>query len=348
MNRDRLGRKQTRNRGGAQAAEEAQRRQVCGPKDIWLRRFLPSVFIRVHPWFILLLAMCLPAGAAAKSRPVILTTDCGTEVDDQWAIAYLLTSPQLEVKGIVTTHAPNLKAPASETSAECAREIAHGYLKSRVPVFAGSPEPLPKPPRPLMNDGVRFILEMSRGYSRDNRLAVLAIGAATDVASALLADPTLSSRIELISMGFNDWPNDAKEWNVKNDVAAYQVIFDSSVPLTVGSTTVTKQHLRTDIASVREFAAGRGPLAGFLAGLFEKWVRANTDTAAREAGAKQWVLWDLVTVAHLLGLTKWKEVPRPILNPDISFSHPQTARTIRWITWIDGERVWADLRKQLK
>lgn len=298
--------------------------------------------------FLILLLVLFSAMASARSRPIILTTDCGCEIDDQWALAYLLLSPQIEMKGIVTTHAPNLKAPASETSAECARQIAHQFLRSRAPVFAGSPVPLPKPPKPLMNDGVRFILDMSRGYSPQNRLAVLAIGAATDVASALLADPTLSARIEIISMAFDDWPNGGDPWNVKNDVAAYQIIFDSGVPLTIGTTRVTREHLRMDVGRARQVTNGAGPLGDFLYGLFEKFVRENPALAAREAGPNQWVLWDVVTPAFLLGVTQSREVPRPRLNADLSFFHLQTARRIRWITSIDSDRVWSDFSQKIR
>ncbi len=40
----------------------------------------------------------------------------------------------------------------------------------------------------------------------DDRLAVLAIGAATDLASALLLDPTITERLEIVAMGFDGWP----------------------------------------------------------------------------------------------------------------------------------------------
>jgi hypothetical protein len=71
-------------------------------------------------------AVTLMAGALglmplAERRPVVLTTDIGTEVDDQWALAHLALSADLDLKGIVTTHAPNLAAPAAETSANYSR-----------------------------------------------------------------------------------------------------------------------------------------------------------------------------------------------------------------------------------
>ena len=42
--------------------------------------------------------------ALAASRPVILTTDCGADMDDQWALAHLVLSPEFDVRAVVTTH----------------------------------------------------------------------------------------------------------------------------------------------------------------------------------------------------------------------------------------------------
>ena len=101
---------------------------------------------------LVLLLACLTA--SARNHPAVLVTDCGAEVDDQWALAWLLTSPDVDLKGIVATHAPNLKAPAPETSAACASQIVK-LAAGRAGVYAGSPVPLDRSPRPLPSDGSR-------------------------------------------------------------------------------------------------------------------------------------------------------------------------------------------------
>jgi len=309
---------------------------------------------------VMLLVSLACLGASARNHPAIVVTDCGTEVDDQWALAWLLTSPQFELKGIVTTHAPNLKAPASATSAECARQIVK-LARGRAQVYAGSPVPLDRNPGPLPSDGSRFILDMSRGYSSSNRLPVLSLGAATDIATAILSDPDLVNRIEVIAMGFNNWPEGGDPWNVKIDPAAFQVILDSSVPLTVGSTYITRQYLTVNLPGVRQIAGGevrrgpavpppgRGALGDFLVSTFAAWLKNNEAMASEQAGPGAWVLWDLVAPAHLLGLTKTSEVDRPVLDAaSLTFLHPPTMRKVRWITWIDRDKVFSDLQKNLK
>ena len=69
-----------------------------------------------------LMATCVIA-ILATARPVVVTTDCGAEVDDQWALAHLALSPEIALKAVVTTHAPSLKPPAAASSAKAAREV---------------------------------------------------------------------------------------------------------------------------------------------------------------------------------------------------------------------------------
>src|SRR4030095_5099546 len=52
----------------------------------------------------------------AQQIPVILSTDVGNEIDDQWAVAYLLVHPRFNVLGIMSAHAPTITAPAGQTS----------------------------------------------------------------------------------------------------------------------------------------------------------------------------------------------------------------------------------------
>lgn len=287
-------------------------------------------------------------GVSARNHPVVLVTDCGTEVDDQWALAWLLKDPQFDLKGIVTTHAPNLKPPASETSAACARQIVQ-LAGARTPVSAGSPVPLDRLPRPLPSDGSRFLLDISRGYSPSNRLPVLVIGAATDVATAILVDRDLPNRIEVISMGFKNWPDGGEEWNLKNDPAAYQVILDSTVPLTIGSTYVTRQYLTVNVPVARQILGENGKVGEFLVNLLDNWIKANAQMASQTAGPDAWVLWDLVAPACLLGYTRAKEVERPMLNTaDLTFLHPPTTRKIRWIEWIDRNKVFSAIHANVK
>lgn len=318
----------------------------------------------------MLAAACVVASAPARgsaqgrqklaraSRAVVLTTDCGADMDDQWALAHLALAPELELRGVVTTHAPTprLPAPAAESSARCVRDVlGHLPLKRKPAVFAGSSVPLESKSAPLRNAGVDFILRESRPYSRGRRLALLVIGAGTDAASALLTDPTLADRVEIIAMGFSGWPKGGTEWNVKNDVRAWQVILDSGAPVVVGDGVVTTRDLTVTREGSLSLFASAGAAGRYLTGLHAAWLDSEPALCEGITGSRDaWPVWDQVTVAYLLGLTQSKKFPRPALRDDIIFVHGGKARgpAVTWITSIDSERLWArfvrDLRKAMR
>lgn len=297
-----------------------------------------------------LAALCvLLSCAALPPRAVIVTTDCGAEVDDQWALAHLALSPEIALKGIVTTHAPSLAAPAAQTSAKTARFVLDRLgIKNPPPVVAGSDVPLNRDSAPRDNAGVRLLLDAAKGHTSDDRLVVVMIGAATDVASALKLDPTWADRVTIVAMAFSGWPDGDDPWNVKNDVRAWQIVMSSRAPLVVGDARVTRRRLLQTSESAHDRFGAKGPRGAFLVSILDGWLPEHSKMAQSVTGAPgAWPIWDEVVVAYLLGFTKQEERPRPVLKIDRSLDHSKPNGTITWITDIDGDRLWEDLAKKL-
>lgn len=287
-----------------------------------------------------------------RGRPALLTTDIGTDMDDQWLLAHLVLAPEIDLRGVVTTHAPNLKAPAAETAVGHARTVLDVLPKraSRPPVVAGASVPLRSAAEPSLNPGVRFLLDASRTFTLGRRLVVCVAGAATDVASALLLDPTFADRVEIIAMGFERWPEGGDPWNVKNDPRAWQVILASRAPVTVGDAQVTARRLSLSRAEARTLLADKGTAGRFLADLHTAWVDKSDPNFLQGASGRRdaWPVWDEVIAAHLLGLTTSVTHPRPSLGDDLRFVHAPShdfSKTppVRWITDINAEQLWAHL-----
>lgn len=295
-----------------------------------------------------LVVSCLMATLASAPRPVVVTTDCGAEVDDQWALAHLALSPEVALKGVVTTHAPSLKPPAAESSARAAREVfAKMKIAGPPPIVAGSSEPLGRDGKPRDNAGVRLLLDAAKGHAADDRLTVVMIGAATDVASALLIDPTWADRVRVVAMAFDGWPDGGDPWNVKNDVRAWQVVIESRAPLVVGDAKVTRKSLVQTVESARRFAA-QGPRGAYLVGILKAFVAREPKLVESVSGRPgAWPIWDEVVVAYLLGMTEQEDRPRPALRDDRTFDHARSRGRITWITAIDAERSWNDLAAKL-
>jgi purine nucleosidase len=284
------------------------------------------------------------AHAAPQGRlPVILSTDCGTEIDDQWDVIYLTISPEIDVLGFIGNHARNGLTGAK------ARDTILDVLKNRLdmvahpPVLAGSDGPIAAPDKPNDNEGVRFLIEQSRRFSPTERLNVLVIGSHTDVASAILADPTIVQRIRVIMMGMYGWPAGNDEWNVKNDADAARVVFGSGVPLVVGCSEVCIRDLSFTTEECQALVGGIGKCGTWLAKCF-----AEFGGRIDYEGRKVWPIWDCITGAYLLGFAQVTEYHRPRIGPDLLFDHTDPTGQMTWVTRVDTKRFWADYTAKLE
>lgn len=294
-----------------------------------------------------------PKAASAKHQgkiPVILSTDVGNEIDDQWAIAYLLTSSRFDVLGIISAHAPSLPAPSAYSTYLILRDEVENRLGLRVhpPLFEGSSLPLQDAKTPRPNSGTNFIVEESRRFSKDNPLVILTIGAATDVASAILQDPTIVDRISITAMAFtNRSASGGKEYNVENDVTAWQVLLSSNVPITVGSGDVCRAYLALNYEQAKELISSHGATGAWLWGEYQAWYYRTVKPLRVNDFSKPWIIWDIITLAYTQNMATGETVPRPQLGDDLSLRPDTTGKTLTWITSVDSKRMWGDFLQQL-
>lgn len=292
----------------------------------------------------------------ARRRDVVLSTDCGADCDDQAVVAYLALSPEIRLVGIVSSFTPNVAAPFAQTTAANVHAVLDTLpLKKRPEVVVGSNKPLLDMERSDAA-GANYLIQLSQAYDVRNRLTVVLIGAATDVACALSLDPTLEDRIEVVAMAFNGWPQGTDPWNVKNDVWAWQMLMESHTPITIGGGDICLKHLMISRAQAPELF--QGEVGKHLARYILDWTGDNAAVVEAMSGNKErWPIWDLVTVAYLRGHTRSVLYPRPALQDDTSFQHGTTAPkplpegtqepTVRWITWLDTRAFWHDVAELL-
>lgn len=296
-------------------------------------------------WLWLLLV--LPVVCCAQ-RPVLLLTDLGMDIDDQWALAHLATSPRVRLVGVITSHAANLPAPAAEVTARASREtLARLGVRRFVPVVPGASSKLDSRQRPRRSLGVELVLAAARRYPD---LAVLVIGPATDLASALLIEPGLARRIEVVAMAFKRWPGVGSSWNVRQDIAAWQVVIASGVPLAIGSDQVCVRDLSLSAAEAEAAIGTAGAGGRYLARLTREHIAQEGPREARRLSGRpdSWVIWDEIAVAHLLGFTRALGCTRPPLGDDQQF-RPALApgSGMQWIAHVDRRALLADLARCL-
>ncbi len=280
---------------------------------------------------------------------VILSTDVGNEIDDQWAITYMLLSPTFDVKGIISAHGPSLPDPSAHATYKILLDVVERRLGmlTHPPLFEGSSLPLPDLRTPRDNRGVDFIIETSHAFSNKNRLAVLTIGAATDVASAILKDPTLVDRIRVVAMGFKSLSEGGNEFNIQNDPRAWQVILDADVPVTIGSADVCRKDLAMSFDHAKRLVGGLGPVGAWLWDEYQQWYFRNVKPWRKDDFSKPWIIWDTVVMAYEQGMTTQEQIPRPRLADNLSFEKTNGQNTITWIDEIDSRRMWDDFSQKL-
>ncbi|MGH9454976.1 MAG: nucleoside hydrolase, partial [Terriglobia bacterium] len=168
-----------------------------------------------------------------------------------------------------------------------------------------------------------------------------------DVASAILEDPTITDRVRVVAMGFNNWPNGGNEFNVANDYRAWQVILNSDVPVVVGCGDVCKASLSLTLEQARKLVSQHGPVGAWLWTEFQAWYYRFVKPLRQDDFSRPWVIWDIITLAYAQGWTTQKTYGRPALTDDMKFQHKPTPRTITWITSVDSKRLWADFLEKL-
>lgn len=214
---------------------------------------------------------------------VVLDTDAYNEVDDQFAIAYALTSENrinleaVYVAPFSSTFFQNLLNTEQlaipmlsdlEKGVEMSyKEILRIYellgLDSSNKVFYGSRRYLTDVNNPVKSDAALDLIE--RALSSEDTLYVVCIGAITNVASAILLEPKIIEKISIVWLAGQPltWPQTI-EFNICQDILASQTILNSKVPLTLVPCMSVASLLTTTEAELNYYLNGKSEIGSFL------------------------------------------------------------------------------------
>jgi purine nucleosidase len=182
-----------------------------------------------------------------RMRPIILDTDIGTDIDDAIALAQAVRAPALDLRAVTTVYGD------VHLRARLARKLLDLLGRPGVPVAAGLGQPLtpdrvpywggwegeglltaddhalPLDPR----DGVTLILDELA--TAQEPLTLVAIGPLTNIAAVIQQGGSILSHIdEIICMAGTIVPGE-EEWNVLCDADAACIVFQSGLPVTLGT-----------------------------------------------------------------------------------------------------------------
>ena len=239
---------------------------------------------------------------------LVLDTDAKNEIDDQFAVAWALRSPErFEVEAVYPApfsqdcimrmmgggqqQAPEDGSVGGFENITYASDPGDGMrasydelLKlfdllgedSTGRVFMGSDRYVTDNGGAVESDAARDLIK--RAMESDEPLYVAAFGAPTNVASALLMEPELVKKIVVIWLGAQPIEyGHGIEFNMMQDIETSRVLLDSGVPLVLIPVMNVVSHLTLNKLEVEQCMLGKSKISDYLGGIA---MQGFTDAAA--------------------------------------------------------------------
>lgn len=325
---------------------------------------------------------------------LVLDTDAKNEIDDQFAIAWALRSTErFDVEAVYAApfshdclkalftgksleHAPGLTyAEDPESGMEQSYdEICKIYellgISHEKKVWKGSGEYVADHRGAVESEAARDLV--NRAMNGEGLLYVAAFGAITNIASAILMEPEIVNRIVVVWLGGQPlYFSHALEFNLMQDVAAAQVIFNSGVPLVYIPCMNVASLLAVTEDEVRHRLMGHTKIGDYLgqnvldafanpqgaiyatAMYRSSYMRGREDqdeTYLKQFDSKHvsWsrIVWDIATIAFLKNPT-WTPSSlelSPVLLDDMTWGEKDsTKHNIRVVNYCYRDLIFGDL-----
>jgi inosine-uridine nucleoside N-ribohydrolase len=238
----------------------------------------------------------------APPEKIILDTDIGDDIDDAFAVALALRSPELQILGISTTFGD------TAARAKLLDRLLGEAGRPDIAVAIGNPTPASGQftqrryaeggsfARTTHPQAVDFILEQIRRYP--GQITLVAIGPLVNVGALIDKNPSTFRQLRRVvlmggsiarrygDMGYAPPRGPEAEWNIKNDIPSAQKLFASGVPIFMMPLDSTQ--LKLDEAKRPLIFQAGTPLTDALTLLYHQW------------GQQTPTLFDVMTLAYIL------------------------------------------------
>ena len=284
---------------------------------------------------------------STRVKDVVIDSDTYNEMDDQYAIAYAIASDRMNVLALHAAPFLNNRSTSFEEGMELSFKEMHRVLEvverqGTIPVFEGARRRISDDPEGFdpENPASRNLVDIARKARKP--VYVLTLGAITNVAAALMLDPSIKDRIVVVWLGTNCFSKGhLKEFNLLQDYVAAQQVIDSGVPLVIlpalGAPGEGTQVLRVDQDDLKAIQGNGGAQVFFRSELPQE----HHDTQV------PWhhILWDIAAPGLIANPKDYqlRIIPAPILSDEQKFAFDSTRHGIIWMDSLDPDPVRADL-----
>ena len=280
----------------------------------------------------------------------ILDTDTYNEIDDQFALVQMLLSKErIDVLSInAAPFSMNNRSDDPQKGMELSYEEIFRLLKKinfkkNNFVFKGSTKYVGFDKKPIDSPAADNIIENALKCSESDPLYVVAIGAITNVASAILKQPEIINKIVVVWLGGNAlyWPEN-NEFNLKQDISGAQVLFDSGVSLVLVPCKGVTSHLISTVPEIEKYIEPHGEIGKFLAMRFKEYNNNH------KGWSKE--IWDMAAVSWVLN-EEWAPTniaPSPILLDDKTWTFDENRHPIKIVYDIKRDLILQDFIEKLE
>lgn len=290
-----------------------------------------------------------------KCADVVLDTDCYNEVDDQFALSFLLANPK-RVNLLAVTAAPFLNQ--NSTSPEDGMLKSLDELRRIITLcgrsellgntFAGSRDYLENESAPRISPAANEIVRLANLHSPQNPLYVISIGCITNAASALLLDPGIRDKVVYVWLGGHalTWP-DTAEFNMRQDIPAARAVFQSGCALALLPCMGVVSGFTITAPEIRYWLLGQNEVCDYLGNIVLNGMRSLGDTPWSR------VLWDVCAAAWVMNdserFLKGELRRMPLPNAQYQYSKTEfTSHPIQYIWHVDRDALMGELITSLR
>lgn len=299
---------------------------------------------------------------SGRRKKVILDTDTYNEIDDQYALAYCYFADSIDLLSVNAAPFYNDNSSGFEDGMlksydEINRVLGLCDKSFKTPVFKGSATTVKLSGDAVESPAAQNIIDTVK--ASDEPVYVLAIGAVTNVASALMTDPSVKDNMCVIWLGANqiggkissyktleDYrrDNNLYEFNLEQDYAAGQILLNSGVPLLLCPAWCIVSVLTTDV-HWNGMLRGANDICNYLYEITEERHRSS-------GGGDAWVrtIWDIAAPAIIDNpdCAEIEIIPTPVLTDDKIYAYDSTRHKMLYLKKIDRqsvyERTWSVLK----
>ena len=275
---------------------------------------------------------------------VILDTDTYNECDDQFALSYMLLSQDkfnIEAITVAPYHHDNdisIEEGQEKSYQEILKICNWLNFDTKNKVFKGSNGYIENGYNET-NEAVEKIIKIAR---KNDKTYIMAIGAITNVALAIKKAPDIIDKIEIIWLGgHSQICSNNKEFNFRQDVQAIKEIFTSKVNLTIIPCKGVASNLKISIYELEHYLKGKSELCNYLCNRFFNDGIHGIQTRR--------VIWDISVIAYLIN-KEWfeeKEMDCPKINKDLSYIFNKNDRKIKFVTYLNSDKIYEDIFNKL-